>query len=217
MKELTLTQEYFICAVNEKGVLPSYRHEAVACLIASGILEMQFEKCVRIENKKVSICSKLPDNLLYLKPLYDVIDQPKPIKIEKLAEIYTITFTDRKLHELIDSIMIPLKKADVVVPVKSGLLGNKESYAPKRECINNIIEKIRAELLEKGTISEDVIALTSLLDKAGCLKEYFSKFEQKELSSRLVEIRTSQAGTIVKEMIDYIDSLLACMMISAII
>ncbi len=55
----------------------------------------------------------------------------------------------------------------------------------KKDIITGIIEKIRAELLEDGEISEDVIVLTALMDKVGNLKDYFSKHEQKELKNRI--------------------------------
>lgn len=44
MKDLSLTQEHMICTVNEKGDLPGYNQKAVACLIVSGLLEMQMTK-----------------------------------------------------------------------------------------------------------------------------------------------------------------------------
>ena len=81
----------------------------------------------------------------------------------------------------------------------------------------SVIEKIRAELLEDGDVSEDVIALTVLLDKSGQLKEYFSKYEQKELKEKLEVIRKSKAGTTAKELLWYIDSLDASIMISTMI
>lgn len=59
--------------------------------------------------------------------------------------------------------MESLKEADAVEPAKAGLLGNKEIYVPKKATITRVIEKIRAELLEDGEISEDVIALTALI------------------------------------------------------
>lgn len=217
MKDLTISQEYFICAVNEKGILSSSNAKAVACLVASGLFEMQLEECIRIDDKKISVCAELPNNLYYLKPLYDIINQPKPIKIETIVKTHAFSLGDKKLQELINSITIALKEKNMVVPVKVGLFGTKENYAPKKEIVKNVIEKIRSELLENGEVSEDVIILTSLLDKAGLLKEYFSKFEQQELCSRLDEIRNSESGIIVKQMITHIDMLMASLIVSDII
>ncbi len=207
MKDLSLTQKYLICTVNEKGALPGYNQKMVACLIVSGLLEMQMAKCISISDKKITVCTELPEHMEYLTPLYNVINQGKPIKAEKAVETYTIAFTNKKLYELIDSLTKSLREADVVEPVKTGLLGNKDGYAPKKEIVMGIIEKIRAELLEDGEISENVIALTALMDKAGNLKDYFSKYEQKELKGRIEAIKKSKAGTLAKEMSQHIEAL----------
>ena len=207
MKDLSLTQKYLICTVNEKGALPGYNQKMVACLIVSGLLETQMAKCISISDKKITVCTELPEHMEYLTPLYNVINQGKPIKAEKAVETYTIAFTNKKLYELIDSLTKSLREADVVEPVKTGLLGNKDGYAQKKEIVMGIIEKIRAELLEDGEISENVIALTALMDKAGNLKDYFSKYEQKELKGRIEAIKKSKAGTLAKEMSQHIEAL----------
>lgn len=207
MKNLSITQEYMVCTVNEKGTISSYNQKAVACLIVSGLLEMQLSKCISINDKKISVSSELPQHMTYLKPLYDVINQGKPIKVEKAVEAYTVAFTNKKLYALEDAVMESLREADVVEPVKAGILGNKDVYAPKKDIVTGIIEKIRAELLEDGEISEDVIALTALMEKAGNLKDYFSKYEQKEVKNKIETIKKSEAGTLAKEMVQHIEAL----------
>lgn len=210
MKDLTLTQEYYVCVVNEKGSLPSYENKMAACLVAAGVLEMQLENCISMEDKKISVCKELPEKLTYLKPLYEVICQEKqPVKASKIVEAYLISFTDKKLRELIESVMNELKAADRLTAVKAGLLGNKEGYAPKKEVIDSVVEKIRAELLEEGELTDDTVALTALLERAGCLKKYFSKYEQKALKTRMKEISSSEAGASVKEMSKCVDDLCA--------
>lgn len=217
MRDLSITQEYLICTLNKKGALPSANPKAGICMIIGGLLEMQMEKCISMEDKKVIVSAELPEHMSYLKPLYDVINQKKPMKAQKVVETYYASFTGKKLNMLLDALLDQLKSADAVEPVKTGLLGNKEAFAPKKEAVTGVIEKIRAELLEDGDVSEDVIALTVLLNKSGQLKEYFSKYEQKELKEKLEVIRKSEAGTTVKELLWYIDSLDASIMISTMI
>ncbi len=207
MRDLSIAQEYMICTVNGKGTISGYNQKAVACLVVSGLLEMQLAKCISINDKKLNVCAELPEDMAYLKPLYNVINQGKPIKVAKAVESYTVAFTNKKLYELEDALMESLKEASVVEPVKAGVLGNKESYAPKKDIVTGIIEKIRAELLEDGEISEDIIALTALMDKTGNLKDYFSKYEQKELKNKIETIKKSEAGTLAKEMIEHIEAL----------
>ena len=217
MRDLSITQEYLICTLNKKGALPSANPKAGICMIIGGLLEMQMEKCISMEDKKVIVSAELPEHMSYLKPLYDVINQKKPMKAQKVVETYYASFTSKKLNMLLDALLDELKSADAVESVKTGLLGSKEAFAPKKEAVISVIEKIRAELLEDGDVSEDVIALTVLLDKSGQLKEYFSKYEQKELKEKLEVIRKSKAGTTAKELLWYIDSLDASIMISTMI
>ena len=207
MKDLSITQEYMVCTVNGKGTISSYNQKAVACLIVSGLLEMQLSKCISISDKKINVCSELPEHMAYLEPLYNVINQGKPMKVEKAVEAYTVVFTNKKLYALEDAVMESLKEANIVEPVKSGLLGGKNAYVPKKDIVTGIIEKIRAELLEDGEISEDVIALTALMEKTGNLKDYFSKHEQKELKNKIEAIKKSEAGTLAKEMVQHIEAL----------
>ena len=217
MRDLSITLEYLICTLNKKGALPSTNPKASVCMIIGGLLEMQMEKCISMEDKKVIVSAELPEHMSYLKPLYDVINQKKPMKAQKVVETYYASFTSKKLNMLLDALLDELKSADAVESVKTGLLGSKEAFAPKKEAVISVIEKIRAELLEDGDVSEDVIALTVLLDKSGQLKEYFSKYEQKELKEKLEVIRKSNAGTTAKELLWYIDSLDASIMISTMI
>lgn len=207
MRDLSITQEYMVCTVNGKGALPSSNQKAAVCLIASGLLDMQLAKCISLNDKKVSVCAELPEHLTYLKSLYDVVNQDKPVKVEKVVETYTFAFTNKKLYELVNAIMNSLKESDILEPAKTGFLGNKDNYVPRKEVITGIIEKIRAELLENGQISEDVIALTALMDKAGNLKDYFSKYEHKELKNKIEAIKKSEAGTLAKEMVQHIEAL----------
>ena len=80
MKDLTLTQEYFICAVNDKGKLSSFNVDRLVCLLASGMLELQLSGCISIDGgkkrilsgsgKSVSVTGPLPEEKAFLRPLY---------------------------------------------------------------------------------------------------------------------------------------------------
>ena len=74
-----------------------------------------------------------------------------------------------------------------------------------------MIDMIRSELLEDGEITEDIACLIALLERSKIMKEYFSSFEQKEIRHKLKDIITSDSGILIKEMIDYIENLIAIM------
>ena len=61
MRDLTLSQEYLLCAVNEKGRLPHLGVERTVCLVAAALLELQLEGCVAVDKKYVTVTGPLPE------------------------------------------------------------------------------------------------------------------------------------------------------------
>ena len=59
------------------------------------------------------------------------------------------------------------------------------------------------------------MALTALLDKAGRLKDFFSKHEQKRLRERLREIQSSETGQTIKDMVNYVELMSIILITSA--
>ena len=79
MKDLSLVQEYMICAVNEKGGIPSFSTEKLVCLVAAGLLDLRLAGCLAIEGKKVQTTSPLPEDRAYLASLYEFVGtSPRP-------------------------------------------------------------------------------------------------------------------------------------------
>ena len=153
MRDLTLSQEYLLCAVNEKGRLPHLGVERTVCLVAAALLELQLEGCVAVDKKYVTVTGPLPEGQAHLRPLYAFVNRPKPIRKEKLLEEYTYTVTDAQRDELLESIGRSLADLGLVQPVKVGLLGKKKGYAPTPEAISGVVDMIRAELLEEDALS----------------------------------------------------------------
>ena len=209
MRDLTLSQEYLLCAVNEKGRLPHLGVERTVCLVAAALLELQLEGCVAVDKKYVTVTGPLPEGQAHLRPLYAFVNRPKPIRKEKLLEEYTYTVTDAQRDELLESIGRSLADLGLVQPVKVGLLGKKQGYAPTPEAISGVVDMIRAELLEEGEITEDVVSLVVLMEKGNCLKPYFSAFEQKQMKQRLRALGESPTGKMVQEMVEYVENMMA--------
>lgn len=215
MKDLSIIQEYVICSVNEKGKIPGFSVEKRVCFVAAGILELQLENCIFIEGKKVTIIHQLPAALPYLRPLYDSINQKKTAKLNKILEEFCFGFTDKQWNELMNAVGDSLVNIGVAQENAGGVLGNKKNYIPDSKAVRCIVDNMRAELLEEGKITEETAALAVLLERSRCLKTYFSKYEQKEMKHKLQKILDSPEGKLVKEMVDYIKTILAAVSVSA--
>ena len=210
MKDLSITQEYLICAVNSKGKISGFGSEKLICLIASGLLELQLEGCIKIDKKKVTVMNNLPEERLYLKPLYDFVNQQKPVKLEKVLEAYNYSFKDRG-YELVNSIGASLKDLDLVEVTCAGIFGNKNAYIPNSNAVHYVVDMIRAEFLEDVEVTEDIASLIILLDKSKVLKTYFSEYEQKEIKKKLKEITNSDTGKSIKDMVNNVEYMITMM------
>ena len=218
MNYLSFTQEYFLCAVNSKGEIPILStSDIAACLVAGGIMELVSEDFIeRDEKKRFIIVRPWDGSLPYLKPLYDSIASSKKGQGAGVVGSYAFSFTDKPLRELVAAFRSSLSDAGCLDEVEDqGLVKAKTRYIPKPEVVTGIIEKIRAEFLENGVISEDVLCLAVLLSKTSLIRNYFSKVEASAMKQRIKEVRASEAYASVKDIFDYVEAVAAIIVIAS--
>ncbi len=208
MMDLSLSQKYALCVLNEKGKIPAFQLEGSACLLAAALLEMQMDGIIRIENKKIRICGELSGEKEAFRPLYDYLDAPKPRSIDKVTGEFLVTFTNKKINALLDSVCAPMAEEGLVTQ-EPGFLGSQTHYVPDTRSVGLVIDGLRAELLEEGEISEDAAMLAVLLERSSLLKTYFSKFEQSQIKARLKELEDGPAGQVIREVTACIDAMIA--------
>lgn len=180
MKYLSLTQQYLLCVLNKNGKIPAFGLEKTLCLSAASVLELLMENVFSFDGQKLTVQSSLPEEKAYLSPVYQVVERKQPIKFESIVEYFSLSFTDKHMNELIDSIGDSVAQKDCVQrEEKSGGFGGKDVYIPNGADVDSVVQSIRAELLEDGALSEDVVVLTMLLHKSGDLQKYFSAYEKK--------------------------------------
>ena len=74
-----------------------------------------------------------------------------------------------------------------------------------------MVELLRAELLEDAPVTEDAAALAVLLDQGGCIKTYFSTYEQKSIREKVKSLSQSEAGEQVENMMYFVEDLVSAM------
>lgn len=101
------------------------------------------------------------------KRLYSLIQATKPLTFKKWMSKFNIPSKERKY-------------------IYSGFNNTTDNIPVLQQ---KTVEKIRAELLEEGAVSEETIALTLLLSASKTIKDYFSKFEINQLNNRIDEFQ----------------------------
>lgn len=206
MSELSYTQEYFLCAVDKKGSIPAYKSaQAPACLLVGGIMELFGKGFIAHDEKnKLVIAKPLDDTLRYLKPLYEIFQEPQDAA--GIAESYLEGSSQRAFDGLLAAFGVSLVKSGCADEVTiKGLFSKKTKHVPKPEAAARVIEKVRTGFLGGGAITDETLCVAALLDKGEFMRNFFSKSEAAELKKRIQEERKSDSHGQVKELLDYGD------------
>ena len=207
MKNLSTTQQYFLCVLKKNGKISSLEMEKTTCLAASAVVELLMGEILSFDGKKLSIQAPLPEEKSYLRQVYDIVAKKQPIKFENAIEYFSFNITDKYINGLVEDIGESLAELGCVRKEKGGFMNGKTLYIPSEADVDHIVQNIRAELLEDGEISEDIVVLTALLNKSQDLQRYFSSYEKKALKKRLAEIKENPQNELIHKATEYIDTL----------
>ena len=208
MKDLSLTQEYFLCAINDKGNMPALKSMEVSiCFLVAGIIELKSQGFIaQNEGKRLVVTKPWDGTLPYLEPLYEKIASfKKPKKAHDLLVSYDLGLSPKPFLDLLSALGASLVAAGYADEV----FHNKKKYKPKPEAVTRIIEKVRAEFLEDGSISEEMRFLVSLLDVSYLIRNYFSKVEVTVLKNRLKVARENDTYSSTTELLGFAEAMIA--------
>ncbi|WP_099203448.1 GPP34 family phosphoprotein [Miniphocaeibacter massiliensis] len=206
MEDLSLSQEFFLLSLNEKGKISSINTDLNVCVVASALFELSLRNIVKIEDKKTEVIEELPQDMEYLLSFYKYLKE-KVRKINNIISDYTQSFSGKKIYNLYYDLGQSLYKNNIVDFKEKGKLDSMDIFIPKKSIVENIINEIKKELLGSEKLDVKTVVLTNLLDKSHQLKQYFSSYEKKDLKNRLKEIKNSEENKMIQDMLSYIDFL----------
>ena len=211
MEPLSVTQEFVLCALKEDGKIPLLRAtEVTVCLVSSAVWELIYHHAVRYDEKDDLVCEgALPEQAAYLQPLYEQIKEREPVSVHKLVESYVYAATEKDLQQLIEAIGTKLEEVQCgEVVLERGLLHEKVRFHPDQAAVQQVVDKVRDEFFSEKVLSNNIVALTALLEESGLLKQYFSKYETDTLRQRLKELSNVDEYAFVAGMMDATETLI---------
>ena len=212
MKDLTLTQDFLLCQINRKGkldgklnVMPNF------ALGIATLYELYLNDNISL-TKEIEIKKEPNKELKHLVLIYDFIKKQK--KLELKSVVQKICFDDKLMKLIFNNCKEQLLTDDYLeeVEVKGFLNTSKITTIPKAESTDFVIQKIRAEVLEYGEISDNTITLIALLEQTKKLQDYFSKYELDALKSRIKVLKTDEQYKFIFNTIEEIESLQAAIL-----
>lgn len=156
---------------------------------------------IQDEKKRLIGQAALPSELRTCAPVYGLL------RAEKLCELYMFS-NGKRIRELAEVLGRAMPEA-MTVSERRGLFGRKTLFFPRVEAVDRIVEKLRAEFLEEGTLSDETAFLGAMLQASGALKRYFSRYELETVKVRLKELKESGRGELVQKMVFHVEALIA--------
>ena len=212
MTTLSLTQDYVLYSLTEKGKIPFMNAAAQVCILAAGLLELLDAGCIRMdEEKKIHIATELKPELSYLESLYLWLKDSKPMTVEKIAEEYTYTFNGKKLRVLTNAVGDSLV-AQGCATFEQGVFDKKHYYLPDPDALDELLDKIRTRILEKKDPDRHTYMLIFLLEKSRQIKRYFSIEDKNQIKIKRREIKKTFTGKLQEQMLFYGDIVVSAVM-----
>lgn len=202
MDNLTVTEKYAICILKSRKNLYDddilYVDDIISYLLMSMIVEMFLDGNIDFaENNNIVLTGKLP-NSKYLVSFYTILKDQNKEQIN-IKNFIGLVISYAQIKDIIEPLKESLiNKNAIQVTTEKKLIFTKANYIIDEDKFNSIIEEIRAEFLENGTITDELILLSSLLSSTKFLKDIFSKYENDKLKARLKEIDKTDISNKVK-------------------
>ena len=198
-----------------------YETELTSQLLVAMIIEMMLDGNLEISNKsKVKLTDKIPVTNYNIQ-LYNAIKDGKftgklkksdEILFKDIIALVCYSFSNKTMKSIVEPLKEKMVEDELIsLEEKKGLIGNKEVIIINDDKFNNVVEEVRAEILENGKLTDDIILLSSLLNATKFLKNIFTKYEKEKLECRLKEIKQTEISEKVKIAQDVITDMSATM------
>jgi len=214
MMELSFAQNFSLIALNaqESTRLTNSKKVSLRCMTAAVILEVYLNKGFTQAGDILACERKLleqPAIPLYQRVVFEILFGKNETISETLPGYLTrvVKMTKKQLLAVEDAFTTSLKKTNALEEIHALLSSDLEfvtsgiemrEYRGNAEIFTRLTESIRAEILEDGSITDEVILMIWLLRESGCLYDLFSKEELKHVSVRLYELYdTNSLGKLV--------------------
>lgn len=207
MTDLKLAQSFSLMALNAQSSLhmTTVKKVALRSMAAAVILEVYLDgRFAQTENKLVLQNDVLDSSrsILYreaiLKPLFRKNDRVEGELIWWLKRASNLPI--KKLKKFEHAIADSLKEKDLLEEIPS-LLGSDmyfdssgveiKEYRSNIDAYTRTTENIRAEILEEGLVTDEIICMLWLLRESGCMHDFFSRNELEKVNARMNELYQS--------------------------
>lgn len=190
MKKISIVQDYLLLALKKDGTLPLADRRVLVCILASGLIELKLTQSICLDplGRIVTKGSLQPDQE-YLSPLYQWIRENEPVTVESLSSKYVSWIISTQMSPLILAIGKTLAQKGAVFVTGGSIFSELPGFVPVSAAVNEVVGRLRYELLDLNRLTGETAVLADLLEKSGSLKRHFYMYEIDEMDQVLKNIK----------------------------
>ncbi|SEM89146.1 Golgi phosphoprotein 3 (GPP34) [Lihuaxuella thermophila] len=190
--ELTLPEELLILGIDDTHRFKlHFRSHQKNYTVGTVLLELLLREIIEMDEKgRLILTSSSMTGVPYLDRVIQLLaeHERKPKNLKK----WIIYFGNRnRLRNQVNQAVLESLQTKEVLKVEQSrfLFIPVKKFVVNMDAREYVVQKIRAELLEEGPVEAQTVLLVFLLERAKLLGDYFSHYEEKQLKSRLKELK----------------------------
>lgn len=209
MKDISISEAYFLYAVQKKGKIFGYDTLKTACLMASVLYEMKQSGVIDISGHKVMITGSVPDDAPYFAPVYEHLREIDLPDFKHILQDYSNSLSDRHLNALTTPIGTRLAEQGLATKAKLGLFGGRIYFMPYKDAIPALTAELQVNILYQTPVPTADGFLWMLLEKSSCIPGALPEDQRAVLSRRVAAALQNEANEDLAEPAQLMDHLLA--------
>lgn len=216
-----ITRDYVLLTLAKEIDLNSFiRVNNFMATIAGGIYELEQKKVVELTkiqpegisklfpgDFEIKVNAELPDELSYLKVLYDVIKESEKKTMHDVVRLMSFDVKTQYSNKYVAMLIDSLVKDNIIAKEeKKGFLGReKVEYKVNQTDVNEMTKNMLTSAKE-NTMTEHDVLLLYLLMKTDMLSDYYASDDRKFIKEKLEEVKQEDGA--IKDVLQVIDNIL---------
>ena len=203
--KLLLVDEFFLCSLDNAGKMIG--KDKTKVFFIAGVVTLEMEKVINIKSDgDIEILTDLPEELERLKEIYNFV---KKSSNKSLGDVYMdydlMDSYELRYFEDVGDYLTKHLYVETVEGKKGLLKKHANQYPIIRQCVNPIVMRLRAELLDDAEITNDTLMLAYLLYKNEILHTFFSDYEMDDIRKELHRLKEEPTNKDINEVINAIE------------
>ncbi|MDO4313585.1 MAG: GPP34 family phosphoprotein [Eubacteriales bacterium] len=208
MKDLSVSEAYFLCAVQNKGKIFGYDTAKVTCLMAAVLHEMKQSGLITFSDRKILLTNSTADQTAYLLPVWEHLKESENLDYKHILQDYNSGWSDRHLNALTSAIGTGLAEQGLVTRAKLGIFGGRTYFMPYKDAIPALAAELQVNILYQTPFPMQDGFLWILLEKSGCIPQILPEDQRESIRKKVTFSIQNEPEGELSEFTEFTDKLL---------